>query len=181
MSDWKSNNSRRKLLKSIAAGSGAIVAGKSLPDAWCRPVVDSVLLPAHALTSACSTINIRIELTVTNATSGGSGYSIFRVGTLSPIESDGGAFSTPNTELDFTISHTFGPGQYLVAPGFGGEPGSGSIMGRITVSCCSGDSLIVADETISGSNGSVSGCALVTLGDDGTCMIELDNSCPPGT
>ena len=51
MTDKKSNESRRKLLKSIAAGSGAIVAGKSLPDSWSRPVVDSVLLPTHAQTS----------------------------------------------------------------------------------------------------------------------------------
>ena len=47
----KSDKSRRKLLKSIAAGSGAIVAGKSLPESWSRPVVDSVMLPAHAQTS----------------------------------------------------------------------------------------------------------------------------------
>ena len=46
-----SDQSRRKLLKSIAAGSGAIVAGKSLPETWARPVVDSVLLPVHAQTS----------------------------------------------------------------------------------------------------------------------------------
>ena len=49
-----SDKSRRKLLKSIAAGSGAIVAGKSLPDSWSKPVVDSVMLPAHAQTS-CTT------------------------------------------------------------------------------------------------------------------------------
>lgn len=46
-----SDTSRRKLLKSIAAGSGAIVAGKSLPESWSRPLVDSVILPAHAQTS----------------------------------------------------------------------------------------------------------------------------------
>jgi hypothetical protein len=51
MIDKKSNESRRKLLKSIAAGGGAIIAGKSLPENWSRPVVDSVMLPAHALTS----------------------------------------------------------------------------------------------------------------------------------
>ena len=51
MKDKKSSDSRRKLLKSIAAGSGAIVAGKSLPESWSRPVVDSVMLPAHAQTS----------------------------------------------------------------------------------------------------------------------------------
>lgn len=47
MSDY----SRRKLLKTIAAGSGAVIAGKSLPDNWTKPVVDSVVLPAHAQTS----------------------------------------------------------------------------------------------------------------------------------
>ena len=51
MTDKKSSENRRKLLKSIAAGSGAIVAGKSLPESWSRPVVDSVMLPAHAQTS----------------------------------------------------------------------------------------------------------------------------------
>ena len=47
----ESNKSRRKLLKSIAAGSGAVIAGKSLPESWSKPVVDSVMLPAHAQTS----------------------------------------------------------------------------------------------------------------------------------
>ena len=51
MTDKKSNDSRRKLLKSIAAGSGAIVAGQSLPESWSKPVIDSVILPAHAQTT----------------------------------------------------------------------------------------------------------------------------------
>jgi len=51
MEDKKSIESRRKLLKSIAAGSGAIIAGKSLPENWTKPVVDSVILPVHAQTS----------------------------------------------------------------------------------------------------------------------------------
>ena len=46
-----SSESRRKLLKSIAAGSGAVIAGKSLPENWTKPVVDSVVLPVHAQTS----------------------------------------------------------------------------------------------------------------------------------
>ena len=45
------NVNRRKLLKSMAAGSGAVIAGKSLPESWSKPVVDSVMLPAHAQTS----------------------------------------------------------------------------------------------------------------------------------
>lgn len=46
-----SESSRRKLLKSIAAGSSAVVAGKALPERWSKPVVDAVLLPAHAETT----------------------------------------------------------------------------------------------------------------------------------
>ena len=50
-----SDSPRRKLLKSIAIGSSVFVAGKSLPNSWKRPVVDSVILPAHATTSVpCS-------------------------------------------------------------------------------------------------------------------------------
>lgn len=51
MTDKKSNESRRKLLKSIAVGSGALIAGKSLPEKWSAPVVESVLLPVHAATT----------------------------------------------------------------------------------------------------------------------------------
>ncbi len=54
MTDKKSNDSRRKLLKSIATGSGAVVAGKSLPESWIKPVIDTVLLPAHAQASSFS-------------------------------------------------------------------------------------------------------------------------------
>ncbi len=56
MTDKKSNDSRRKLLKSIATGSGAVVAVKSLPESWGKPIVDTVLLPAHAQAtqSSCS-------------------------------------------------------------------------------------------------------------------------------
>jgi hypothetical protein len=55
---------RRKILKTIAGASGAIVAGGMLPDKWSRPMVDAALLPAHAQTSFCTepcTLNIEIE------------------------------------------------------------------------------------------------------------------------
>jgi len=42
---------RRKILKSVAVGSGAVLAGKTLPESWLKPVVNSVFLPSHAATS----------------------------------------------------------------------------------------------------------------------------------
>jgi len=65
-----SDKSRRKLLKSIAAGSGAVVAGKSLPESWTKPIVDSVMLPAHAQTSACTITMEVVDETSTPVPSG---------------------------------------------------------------------------------------------------------------
>ncbi len=41
-----SDNTRRKALKALTIGTGAVVAGH-----WSKPVVESVMLPAHAQTS----------------------------------------------------------------------------------------------------------------------------------
>ena len=54
----KTIKSRRRLLKTALAGSGAIIAGKSLPENWSRPVVDAVTLPAHAQTSPTATFSV---------------------------------------------------------------------------------------------------------------------------
>lgn len=44
----KSNLARRKLLKSAAVGGGVVVGAKSLSGDWAKPVIDQVILPAHA-------------------------------------------------------------------------------------------------------------------------------------
>ena len=49
----KSNDSRRRLLKSITIGTSAIYAGNALPNKWAKPIVDSVVLPAHGQTTGC--------------------------------------------------------------------------------------------------------------------------------
>lgn len=46
---------RRRLLGAIAAGTGVIVTGRTLPNSWSRPVVNAVMLPAHAQTSCSGT------------------------------------------------------------------------------------------------------------------------------
>lgn len=55
MTDQNRNPSRRKLLRNtlLATGTAAV-----LPASWTKPVVDSILLPAHAMTSAQSICEI---------------------------------------------------------------------------------------------------------------------------
>lgn len=177
MSDKKSSESRRKLLKSIAAGSGAIVAGKSLPDSWSRPVVDSVMLPAHAQTSACTTINVTLAFTRSGEAGGEWEYEIFLASNLGvPIESEDGGIST----LNQTDSYTFAPGQYLLYGGSlgGAAPGS-SVTVEMSVSCCDGTPVIFSSWSVSPGPGGDDddGCVLITIGDDGTCQVEA-TGCP---
>jgi len=47
----KELKTRRKALKSIIAASGVVVGSQALSSKWTRPLVESVVLPAHALTS----------------------------------------------------------------------------------------------------------------------------------
>jgi hypothetical protein len=55
MSQPQLPKSRRKLLKSIAIGGGAIAVAKTLPESWTKPVIDSVILPAHGVASVADT------------------------------------------------------------------------------------------------------------------------------
>ena len=48
MSSGKAASARRKLIMSLAAGGGVLTAGKMVPNTWVKPVVDSVVMPAHA-------------------------------------------------------------------------------------------------------------------------------------
>lgn len=42
---------RRKALKNILAGSGTVVTAAAMHEKWAKPVIESVVLPAHAQTS----------------------------------------------------------------------------------------------------------------------------------
>lgn len=43
---------RRKILRTLVAGGGAVTAARITSEDWVRPVVESVVLPSHAQTSA---------------------------------------------------------------------------------------------------------------------------------
>jgi len=51
MSKKQDTQERRKALKAIIAGSGAVAAVKAGKDSWSKPMVDAVVVPAHAATS----------------------------------------------------------------------------------------------------------------------------------
>jgi len=42
---------RRKALKNILAGSGTVVTATAMHEKWAKPVIESIVLPAHAQTS----------------------------------------------------------------------------------------------------------------------------------
>ncbi len=48
--------SRRRLIKTLALGS-AYTGTQILPNQWAKPVVNSVMTPAHAATSGCSIVS----------------------------------------------------------------------------------------------------------------------------
>jgi hypothetical protein len=47
---------RRDLLKALAASGGALAAAAFLPARWFKPVVEAGVLPAHAQSSVCATL-----------------------------------------------------------------------------------------------------------------------------
>ena len=49
--DSKTSGARRKLLKSLGTAGGVVATSGMLPGQWTKPVVESVLLPAHAQTT----------------------------------------------------------------------------------------------------------------------------------
>lgn len=48
------NPNRRKVVKGLAAGAGALAAYHALPVNWSTPIIEQVFLPAHAQTSGVS-------------------------------------------------------------------------------------------------------------------------------
>jgi hypothetical protein len=89
----QAEDSRRKLLKAAAAGGGVAVGLKALPEAWRKPVIDVVVLPAHAqvsgdLSDPCSAVIIplttltwNVQVTGTVLGIGGAGITVDATGT----------------------------------------------------------------------------------------------------
>jgi hypothetical protein len=95
------NPSRRRALKTIAAGS-AIAGGLALGGKWTRPVVDTVILPAHAqatnatapattaapTTTACNTTLASARFVTHRDQNGFYDQPVRVEGSVSPAEAD---------------------------------------------------------------------------------------------
>lgn len=138
----ESNKSRRKLLKSIAAGSGAVIAGKSLPESWSKPVVDSVMLPAHAQTSPSPCTPCLVAATYCagsgNGTGGGSiDVAVSIDGTVSVSHS--GFDTSPQTD---SVNPCTG-GTFSVTAA---SSGNNSITVSGTIPCGVTDSIAIVED-----------------------------------
>jgi hypothetical protein len=121
-----SDQSRRKVLKSIARGGGAVAAAKALPERWLKPVVESVLLPAHAQTSGCAS--------GITASSSGSVNSFSRIVVIVDVET-GELVARCSADSGFDINavaSSLAPGNYYV---LGDSEGSASHVIAITTEC----------------------------------------------
>ena len=151
-------NKRRKLLLALSGASAATV--------WTKPVVNAVVLPAHAQTSLCG---IHFNL---NATSGAPlevYYGICPTDATDPSEcfvfrEVGGTGSGANT-IDVT--------EYMPAGTYGVFLDASS-RGRATasISCC--DETPITDNN--NGEGPAGICVTIVISDDSTCT--LINTCP---
>lgn len=114
---------RRRLLKVLASGSGAVVGMKTLPAHWTQPVLDSVALPAHAQTSPDLSLSDpcgidmqetegNLVFSVSGAIVGGGDLGGIQID-IEGVFTDGGSpspFFSPREETVFTAADgTYGP------------------------------------------------------------------------
>ena len=121
------NPTRRKLIKSAVAGGAVVTAAELMPTNWTKPVIQSVVLPAHAattmLTYTVTVTNNTTELALTPAVvvvHGGNyappGAGGMASAGLEVLAESGhpGEYITESTAAGGMASHTegpFGPGE----------------------------------------------------------------------
>ena len=99
--------SRRKLLKSIALGGGAIAVAKTLPESWTKPLIDSVMLPAHGAASVVGTYSGVMWLSEQSGDGDGWAAEVCVVG------NDDGSYNATAAFTDAGFDMTTGQGNNL--------------------------------------------------------------------
>lgn len=81
------NQARRKTIKKLVIGASALAGYNMLPEKWTKPVVEQIILPAHAQTSGITLIN-PMTLTLLSGTQGSTIVSVRVSGAVSPPTSN---------------------------------------------------------------------------------------------
>lgn len=160
-------SARRRLLKALMAGGGAGAIGGALPDRWTTPMVDAVLLPAHAQATAsngCAASDPRITCPECLNT------GLLTVGALV-------SWSLDNQEDRVVLSVNLGLGDQAAGDAF--PDGSGNFDGSLNQSggVCPGGGALTQSGTFSGNlntgNGAISGSFEVSVFCGGTlvCIV----------
>ncbi|MCI5132389.1 MAG: hypothetical protein D3904_12940 [Candidatus Electrothrix sp. EH2] len=75
---------RRTAMKKIAVGVGALAGISALPDKWTAPIVEGIVLPAHARTSAHLVICPDLTLTLLDGTQSSEAVAVRVQGCVTP-------------------------------------------------------------------------------------------------
>ena len=108
----RSKQTRRNILKSMAIGSGAVASAKAVPEQWTKPVLNSLILPAHGQTSplcefsATSEVLQNPDVPVSLGTFDFPGSETVLIGSDADLTFNVEAMVTPGITDDFTLSAT---------------------------------------------------------------------------
>ncbi len=77
------NQARRKTIKKLVIGAGALAGYSMLPEQWTKPIIEQIILPAHAQTSGLTLID-PLTLTLLSGTQTSATVSVRVAGAVSP-------------------------------------------------------------------------------------------------
>ncbi|WP_446011803.1 hypothetical protein [Candidatus Electrothrix sp.] len=155
------NPMRRKTMKTLAVGVGALAGSSVLPDKWVKPVIQGIVLPAHAQTSAAQLAfsDGRVDLELVSGHSGTSSMTVRATGAITPAQ--GGV------TFDLTLS---GYGEPVVTDTEqNSEPGFFAAVS---------DALVPAAHAAPEPKCSIT--LSVTTESDGSFSVEFTLTCGPG-
>jgi len=151
------NKGRRTALRKLLVGAGALTTFQVLPTKWTKPIIDQIVLPAHAGTSGVS-LNDPCSVALTKGTRSSSSVTVRVDGFVTP----------PTANL---------PTAVVATPTGAGSP--------VTVNTTTAaDGTLGVTITISGGPGITSvGVVTKVTGADGsaTCSVNVPNPSPQPT
>lgn len=166
-----SRNGRRAMLKSMVVGGGAAGAFSGLPTSWKKPMVASVMLPAHAQTSPPSSTGSLSDCSSDTIGSSGISFGYTYTFTVSGTNVYNAYYKDGTIDGDVFSVSGGGPSYDLCKDGDNSIYGStitGSVGGTGTISngyrLC--DGIQVAE---------FSGTGPVSAIDSGTFTFSVDN------